>query len=90
MTRFRLILNNFRYYFKANLLVALGVAVSTAVLTGSLIIGDSVRYSLEKSAHYRLGNTTHLVSAVDRYFRQELAIDLQEKGVLKVAPVFIL
>ena len=90
MTRFRLILNNFLYYFKANLLVALGVAVSTAVLTGALVIGDSVSYSLEMSTHYRLGNTTHLVSTVDRYFRKELAVDLEQKGELKAAAVLIL
>ena len=61
MSRFRLVLKSFLHYFKANLLVALGVAISTTVLTGALIIGDSVRYSLEQTTFYRLGNTTHLV-----------------------------
>ena len=90
MTKFRLIINNFLYYFKANLLVALGVAISTTVLTGALVIGDSVKYSLEQSTFYRLGNTTHLVSAVDRYFRTELAADLANKSGAEVAPVLIL
>ena len=90
MTRFKLVLNNFRYYFKANLLVAIGVAISTTVLTGALIIGDSVTFSLEQSAFYRLGNTTHLVSTVDRYFRSQLAVDLAAKGGFDVAPALLL
>ena len=68
MTRLTLISSNFRYYLKANILVALGVAISTAVLTGGLIIGDSVTFSLEQSAFLRLGSTTHVVSTVDRFF----------------------
>ena len=90
MTRFKLVLNSFIHYFKANLLVAIGVAISTAVLTGGLIIGDSVTFSLEQSAFYRLGSTTHLVSTVDRYFRSELAGELAAKGGFEVAPALIL
>jgi putative ABC transport system permease protein len=77
MTRFRYILKTFTHYFKQNLLVALGVVVSTAVLTGALIIGDSVRYSLEQSTFSRLGETTHLVSVTERYFRQEMAAEIE-------------
>jgi len=90
MTRFKLVFNSFIHYFKANLLVAIGVAISTAVLTGGLIIGDSVTFSLEQSAFYRLGSTTHLVSTVDRYFRSELAGELAAKGGFEVAPALIL
>ncbi len=90
MTRFKLVFNSFIHYFKANLLVAIGVAISTAVLTGGLIIGDSVIFSLEQSAFYRLGSTTHLVSTVDRYFRSELAGKLAVKGGFEVAPALIL
>jgi putative ABC transport system permease protein len=90
MTRFRLVLKSFLHYFKANLLVALGVVISTTVLTGALVIGDSVRYSLEQTTIYRLGSTTHLVSAVDRYFRTELSTDLEKEGGIKAAPALIL
>ena len=90
MTRFRLVLKSFLHYFKANLLVALGVAISTTVLTGALVIGDSVRYSLEQSTFYRLGNTTHLVSTVDRFFRTDLAAELSKKSGAEVAPALIL
>jgi putative ABC transport system permease protein len=90
MSRFRLVLKSFLHYFKANLLVALGVAISTTVLTGALVIGDSVKYSLEQSTFYRLGNTAYLVSSVDRYFRTELATELAKKSRAEVAPALIL
>ena len=88
MTKLQYILKTFTHYFRQNLLVALGVVVSTTVLTGSLIIGDSVRYSLEQSTFSRLGNTTHLVSVTDRYFRQEMANEMETANpALKVTPV---
>ena len=91
MTRLQLILKTFKHYFKSNLLVALGVVISTMVLTGSLIIGDSVRYSLEQATFYRLGETTHLVSVVERYFRQEMASEMEvDNPELKATPVLLL
>ena len=90
MMRFALIFKSFNHYFKANLLVVLGVSISTAVLTGSLIIGDSVTFSLEQSAVYRLGNTTHTVSTMDRYFRSQLAGELAKKGCFDVSSALIL
>ena len=90
MSRFKLLLNSFTHYFLANTLVAIGVAISTAVLTGALIIGDSVKFSLEQSAFYRLGRTTHLVSTVDRFFLSGLAEKIAAKGGLDVAPALIL
>ncbi|QGY43036.1 FtsX-like permease family protein [Maribellus comscasis] len=91
MTKLQYIIKTFFHYFKANLLVALGVVVSTMVLTGSLIIGDSVRYSLEQSTFYRLGNTTHLVTVAERYFRQEMAEEIEaDNPQIEAAPVLLL
>lgn len=91
MTRLQFIFKSFLHYFKANLLVAMGVAVSTVVLTGSLIIGDSVRHSLTQAAFYRLGETTHLVSVRERYFRQEMAAEMEAKNPqIKTAPILLL
>ena len=90
MSRFLLVIKSFIHYFKSNLLVALGVVISTMVLTGALIIGDSVRYSLEQMTFYRLGNTTHVVTTVDRYFREELADELAKKSGVNVSPALIL
>ena len=91
MTKLQYILKTFTHYIKANLLVALGVAISTMVLTGSLIIGDSVRHSLEQATFYRLGETTHLVSVTERYFRQEMAAEIEvDNSGLKATPVLLL
>lgn len=69
----------------------MGVVVSTMVLTGSLIIGDSVRFSLEQSTFSRLGETTHLVSVTERYFRQEMAAEIEnENPQIKASPVLLL
>jgi ABC-type lipoprotein release transport system permease subunit len=89
--RFRYILKTFSHYFKANLLVALGVVVSATVLTGSLIIGDSVRFSLEQSTFSRLGETTHLVSVTERYFRQEMATEIEaDNPEIKATSILLL
>ena len=84
-------IKTFTHYFKQNLLVALGVVVSTAVLTGALIIGDSVRYSLAQSTFSRLGETTHLVSVTERYFRQEMAAEIEAQNPeIKATSVLLL
>ena len=57
MTLFRLLLRNLRYFWRANLAVAAGAAVATAVLVGALLVGDSVRGSLRAIAVQRLGRT---------------------------------
>lgn len=46
MTFGRLLLRNLRFHWRGNLAVLLGVAVGTAVLTGALLVGDSLRGSL--------------------------------------------
>ena len=91
MTKFQYILKTFTHYVKANLLVAFGVVISTMVLTGSLIIGDSVRYSLQQATFYRLGETTHLVSVTERYFRQEMAAEIEADNTgIKATPILLL
>ncbi|QIA07527.1 ABC transporter permease [Draconibacterium halophilum] len=91
MTKFQYIIKSFLHYFKANLLVAIGVAISTMVLTGSLVIGDSVRHSLTQATFYRLGETTHLVAVKERYFRQEMATEMETANPdLKATSVLLL
>lgn len=91
MTRLQFIIKSFIHYFRANVLVALGVAISAMVLTGSLIIGDSVRYSLKQSTFYRLGNTTHQVSVRERYFRIDMAAEIEENNSkIAATPVLLL
>ena len=55
--------------------VILGVATATAVLTGALLVGDSMRGSLRDLALDRLGKTSDLLVA-DRFFPAARAADL--------------
>ena len=54
----------------------LGVAVATAVLTGALIVGDSVRGSLRDLSLSRLGKIDHALVS-ERFFRASLGRDLE-------------
>ena len=68
----RLLLRNMVYYWRTNLAVVAGVATAVAVLSGALLIGQSVRDSLRDMVIQRIGATETVVSA-DRFFREELA-----------------
>ncbi len=83
------------YYWRIHLAVALGVAVGVAVLTGALLVGDSVRGSLRELTLERLGGID-VVLLSDLPFRAELASELQhdyqggepdEPGVLDLTAV---
>ena len=77
-----MILNSLIHYRKANLTIILGVAISAMVLTGTLIVGDSVDHSLAMTAELRLGNIEYSFSGIDRYFRKDIADDI--KGELNI------
>src|SRR5690349_17781360 len=76
MTKQSLATNNLKHYWRTNLAVILGVATAVAVLSGALLVGDSVRASLRDLALQRLGKTD-LVIAGNNFFRERLAADLQ-------------
>src|SRR5262245_27949783 len=61
-----------RYYARTNLAVVAGVAVAVGVLTGALLVGDSVRGSLRDLFVSRLGKTDQAVMSAG-FFREELA-----------------
>src|SRR5437764_15339259 len=52
---FRLLLRNLIYHRRGNFAVFLGVVLGTAVLTGALLVGDSLRGSLRSLALDQLG-----------------------------------
>ncbi|MGA2616758.1 MAG: ABC transporter permease, partial [Thermoguttaceae bacterium] len=70
-----MILRSLRYHWRMNLAVACGVGVGAAVLTGALLVGDSMRGSLRQLTLDRLGRIDEALVA-DRFFRQELAGEL--------------
>ncbi len=69
--------------------VVLGFAITTAVLTGALIVGDSVRGSLRDLALERLGSIDHGIVA-DRFFRTTIAADLTNRTNFRVVSAILL
>ncbi|MFC2116399.1 FtsX-like permease family protein [Bacteroidota bacterium] len=78
MTGLYFAVRTFMFYLRQNLTVALGVAISTAVLVGGLIIGDSVSHSLERGTSLRLGSTQIAISGNDRIFTSQFAGTLED------------
>src|SRR5436305_1595305 len=81
-----LLLRNLRYFRGVNIAVVIGMAVATAVLTGALMVGDSVRGSLADLARQRLGAVdVALIST--RFFDRGLAARLRERQGPGVAAI---
>src|SRR5215208_5790691 len=70
-----LVRRSLTYYWRTNLAVVLGVATAVAVLSGALLVGDSVRASLADLVRHRLG-ATDFVIASPLFFREQLAADV--------------
>ena len=72
MSLLKIALRSVVWYWRSNWLLALGVAAATAVLTGALIVGDSMRTSLRELALDRLGEIDEIVVS-DGFFGADLA-----------------
>lgn len=66
------------HFRRTNLALLCGIAIATAVLTGALIVGDSVRGSLKSLTHERLGKIEEILFA-QQFFRVELAETLAKE-----------
>jgi hypothetical protein len=86
VTFFRLLLRNLGYHWRGNLAVFLGVALGTAVLTGALLVGDSLRGSLRALTLNQLGWVEEAMIP-GRFFRAALAKELPAG---KCSPVILL
>lgn len=68
-----LILQSFKHYAKSHLGLLGGAFLTSAILSGSLLVGDSVRQSLRHAAEQRLGKVEIGMLGNDRWFTEELA-----------------
>ncbi|MGA2499420.1 MAG: ABC transporter permease [Tepidisphaeraceae bacterium] len=75
MSTLKLLARNLWFFRWANLAVIAGLAVATAVLTGALLVGDSVRHSLTALATRRLGPVDYALVS-NRCFPQDLVTRL--------------
>ncbi len=85
-----LLIKSLRYYRLTNLSVAAAVAVCTAALTGALIVGDSVSYSLLKKTRDRLGGTELAMVRQDGFFTERLVEGITGQLKTDVAGVLYL
>jgi ABC-type antimicrobial peptide transport system permease subunit len=80
-----LILRNLAFHWRGNLAVMLGVAVGSAVLTGALLVGDSLRGSLRSRAERQLGGIDHAA-----LFMKPVRASVADGMPGTVAPVLLL
>jgi len=57
----QIIRTNLSFFARFFKLISLAILIATAVIVGSMVIGDSVRSSLVKRVHDRLGNTESII-----------------------------
>lgn len=69
------------YHWPSHLATVLGVAAAATILSGALMVGDSMRGSLDELAIGRLGRVDYALTA-QRFFREELALELTESAEL--------
>ncbi len=68
-----LVLASLRHYWRSHLGLLLGVFLASTILSGSLLVGDSVRASLRRAAEQRLGKVQSGLIGGERWFTEELA-----------------
>ncbi|HET9571759.1 MAG TPA: ABC transporter permease [Bacteroidales bacterium] len=81
-----LLIRTFKHYFANNLATSAGIALTTAIICGALVIGDSLNNSLSNIVDFRLGSVTHTLTSGDRIFTQNLAKQLEASSI-ETAPV---
>jgi putative ABC transport system permease protein len=88
---FKIVRRSLLFYKKPVLYQILIIALISAVITGSLLTGSSVKASLKKSSSERLGNVGILISSGERYFDPSLGERLKDSaginctGILEIS-----
>lgn len=82
-----LVFRGLNYHRLSHLGIFLGTAVTAVVLTGALLVGDSVRHSLSSMASARLGRATHALDAGPRFIAASVSDRLGDRTGLRTAPL---
>jgi len=83
----RLVYRSLLQHWRTNLPVIAGIAVAVAVLSGALMVGRSVRGSLEDLLFERIGKTETVIAA-NRFFGENIAQAFTADG--KACPIIYL
>ncbi len=75
---YKIIQRSLRFYWKTNLALSLGIALGIAIITGSILVGNSVRKSLEVFSLQRVGLVEYALETKN-LFSHSLAHKLQKK-----------
>lgn len=73
MTFWRLIISSLKHYRGVNLSVLAGVALTSAILSGALVVGDSVKESLRRNAANRISQAGPALVGGERFLTAEIA-----------------
>lgn len=90
MNKSRLVFRSLYFYRRTNLGILLGAALAATVLTGALMVGDSVRHSLKQLTLSRLGAADFVMVSAERLFRSDLADRMNSEGTFHTTPILIL
>lgn len=90
MHSLRFIVRTAWHYRRANLGVLAGTALAAAILSGALVVGDSVKHTLHTYAMQRLGKIEVALTANDKLLDAQLAADLRAKVSAPVSAVLLL
>ncbi|MEM7600610.1 MAG: FtsX-like permease family protein [Verrucomicrobiota bacterium] len=92
MSGFQLILKSLFHYRWINLSVLAGVALTSAILSGALVVGDSVKESLRQNAAARLSGIGPVVVGGERFVTASLAnrISEQLRSETVVSPILLI
>lgn len=83
----KLALRSILFYRKPVIYQVLIIALLSAVITGSLLTGYSVKSSLKRSASEHLGNTSILISSGVRFFNPELLVRMKKESDVRLAAI---
>ncbi len=78
MNKWQLFYRSVYYYRKLLQPTAVGIALTAMVITGTLIVGDSVQTTLRNLAAYRLGKVEQALISKERWFRISVAKELHK------------
>jgi len=79
MSAFRLVLSSLFHYRWINLSVLAGVALTSAILSGALVVGDSVKESLRRNAEARISKMGPALVTGERFVSASFADRVSEK-----------
>lgn len=76
LTPWSLVLKSLVYYRRANLALLLSAALTCMVTTGALLLGDSIKHSLNSISRNRIGQIEWVLNSGSIFFRSELATQI--------------